>query len=281
MLNMALVVKFFELFPLAMMRLWGTVPEKPHRTFGCFGKKPKGIAVSKSGEHLIVANEESSEVVVLTMDGELVRRIKVYEPLGVAVDVNGNIWVCEPASRLKVFTEQGELIRTISLDKNPLAVAFLSNGNAVVSTTTRQVVTVTPDGQQVGIFNAYDTKQLAKHPLCDIKVSPNDEILVADFDANLIDVYSVNGKNLRSLCVHEEPGVRNPSGFAITPDGFLIVVENLGERMSIWSPDDKCIRRWGCYGNHPGQFSKPWHVAILPNNLIAVTDTRNDRIQIF
>jgi DNA-binding beta-propeller fold protein YncE len=272
------------------LRDWTSIAATPSILFESGGLSPGGIAVTKSGERLVVANCVSDQVVILTLSGKVVRVIgnsrgnghdQFNRPHGIAVDSTGNIWVADiNNNRVRVFTEQGRFVRSVPVAAGPLAVDFLSNGNAVVLTSFDKVIIFTPDGQRVRSFGGTGTGNGKFNNLYDVKVSLTDEIFVADSANHRVQVLAADGTWRRSFGGTREEMTR-PTGIALTPDSFVIVVEYSGHRISVWSPTGERVHRLGSKGSTPGQFKYPMHIAILPDGRVAVADSWNNRIQIF
>ena len=76
-------------------------------------------------------------------------------------------------------------------------------------------------------------------------------------------------------------GVKGPWGVAINQRGEIIVAEESGHCISIFSPTGEKLRSFGSEGSGPGQFNEPRGVTVDDDGNILVTDSRNDRIQKF
>jgi DNA-binding beta-propeller fold protein YncE len=270
---------------------WTRIAATPSILFEFGGSDPTGIAITKSGKHLIVASECSHQVIVLTLTGQIIsiiggthgnRQGQFNYHLAVAVEPQtGNIWVADYGNdRLQIFTEQGQFVHSISVPSGPLSVAFLSNGNVVVTMKSDELIIFTPDGQQVRRVGRYGNGNGEFNNPYDVKVSSTDEIFVANRYNHCVQVLSADGKWLRSFGGSQSK-MDSPSGLALTPDGFVVVVEWGGHCVSVWSPTGQRVHRWGSKGSTPGQFKYPWHVALLPDGRVAVADNGNDRIQLF
>ena len=76
-------------------------------------------------------------------------------------------------------------------------------------------------------------------------------------------------------------GVKQPWGLAVNQQGEVVVVENGGNCVSIFSSNGEKVRSFGSYGNGHGQFNSPCGIAIDDNGNILVVDGGNSRIQKF
>ncbi len=70
-------------------------------------------------------------------------------------------------------------------------------------------------------------------------------------------------------------------GIATAPDGTLYVADSDGNRVWHVTADAEILQVWGSYGTAPGQFNRPWDVAVDAAGDVYVADTWNHRIQKF
>ena len=75
--------------------------------------------------------------------------------------------------------------------------------------------------------------------------------------------------------------VKYPYGLALNNHGQLLVVENRGHRLSIFSGNGEDKRSFGSYGSGPDQLYGPCGVALSATGDILVCDQHNHRIHIF
>ena len=76
-------------------------------------------------------------------------------------------------------------------------------------------------------------------------------------------------------------GLKGPRGVAVNQRGDIIVVEESGHCVSIFSPAGDKIKSFGSYGSKHGQFNTPDGVAVDEADNILVVDFSNHRIQKF
>ena len=75
--------------------------------------------------------------------------------------------------------------------------------------------------------------------------------------------------------------VNRPAGLALDNDGRLLVVEQYGNCISIFSDNGQNKRSFGSYGSGPGQLNSPCGIAISTTGDNLVCDKGDNRIQIF
>jgi len=74
--------------------------------------------------------------------------------------------------------------------------------------------------------------------------------------------------------------LNRPKGVALDNHGNVYIVDNSFDNIQIFSSTGKFLLHFGSHGTKPGEFRMPTGIAI-DNNLIYVTDTQNNRIQVF
>ncbi len=78
------------------------------------------------------------------------------------------------------------------------------------------------------------------------------------------------------------PGQFNdPVRCAVGPDGRVYVVDNGNNRIQIFDPDGNYLGQWGSAGSGPGKFLNPIGIAVDANNNVYVADANNGRVQVF
>ena len=76
-------------------------------------------------------------------------------------------------------------------------------------------------------------------------------------------------------------GLKKPCGVAVNKRGEIIVAEENGHCISIFSPTGEKLRSLGSKGSGPGQFNEPSGVTVDDDGNILVADSGNHRIQKF
>ena len=68
-------------------------------------------------------------------------------------------------------------------------------------------------------------------------------------------------------------------GLAVNTDGKIAVTDREGHCAYVFDRDGNCLRKIGCQGQNPGQFTFPSGVSYVSNNEILIADQCNNRIQ--
>jgi DNA-binding beta-propeller fold protein YncE len=186
-----------------------------------------------------------------TGDGQFIN------PVGVAVDSSGNVYVAEAdTDRIQKFDSSGNFISKLDLriTANPpshyysLGVATDSIGNlyAVVYMETTTFITGPPPVPFVYKF---------------------------DSDGNFVTRWGDRGTGDAQFSA--------PRGVAADWLGNVYVADTGNNRIQKFDPNGNFITKWGSAGSEDGQFSLPNGVAVDPSGNVYVADTWNDRIQKF
>ncbi len=65
------------------------------------------------------------------------------------------------------------------------------------------------------------------------------------------------------------------------PDGRIVLLDVLLNRISIFSSNGEFVSSFGTEGNGPGEFSEPVSIAVLSNNVLAVSDNMHRKVVFF
>jgi tripartite motif-containing protein 71 len=123
-------------------------------------------------------------------------------------------------------------------------------------------------------------------------VGPDGSVYVADQYTHAIQVFGPDGTFRRELgsAGRGPGGLSSVGAVAVAPDGSVYVADG-ADRIDRFAPDGSLISSWGSSGSAPGQFrfgagggndsGAGGGIAIGPDGMVYVADTRNDRIQRF
>ena len=269
------------------------IKERPFMPLRCIGegpieekkvKYPWGIAVNDSDE-IFVSDMDNNRIVVFNEYGEFVRSFGhniLSCPTGLVVDNTGRITVINrDDGKILLFTSNGEYVRTIcdghSL-KDPRGVALDSQGNLIVCDSGNACVRfISPQGK---ILKTIGRGFVVMPNNC---VVHKDKIFVSDRDANLIKVYTDNGRFLYEFgrygtMVGELNG---PTGLVVDKTGNLLVCSLYNHTVQIFTLDGEFVTQFGKCGQELGQMRGPCSISVLKSGRIIVSEFTNDRLQLF
>ena len=169
-------------------------------------------------------------------------------PTGVAVDLNGHIWVGEAdiewyflglPSRLQEFSSAGEFLG-------------MAGGATALSA---------PEGTAVS----------------------GEKMWVANTGAGRVEEFSTAGTYLATLgsAGTGNGQFKSPRDVAVDSSGDIWVLDSGNDRVQELSSTGTYIRQFGKEGSENGQFKNPHGIAIDPSGNVWVADTGNERVQEF
>ena len=119
-------------------------------------------------------------------------------------------------------------------------------------------------------------------PLC-VAVNERNEIAVTDSSNNRVQIFSCNGKFIRSF---GKKGVKKgeficPSGIAYLINGNIVVADSVNSGLQIFTGRGEYLTQIGSKGNLDHQFNVPSGLAVDSDGNIIVADLDNELIKIF
>ena len=116
----------------------------------------------------------------------------------------------------------------------------------------------------------------------DVTVTPNDEIVIADYGNKCVVVLD-NKLNLLKVIGQGDGNSRLviPNGVAVTDNNIIAVSDRFSDQVKKYSLQGELLSVIGCWGNKNGQFTNPRGLAFNNNKLLYVVDQYNYRVQVF
>ena len=250
---------------------------------------PCDVAIGPNGE-VIIVNHAHNCVVVLDNKLNLLKVIgqgsgnsRLTYPCGVAV-TDDVIAVSEwGRHQVKKYSMRGELLSVIGRHgkgyghfNHPRGLAFNKN---------KLLYVVDGLNYRVQVFHKDDTFLFSfghigsitrqfQFPI-KIKVDPNNNVLVTDYDANAINIFTEIGQFIQTVnCNH-------PWGIVISPAGYLITDHDGDSNIiKVWSPTYQLINQFGKRGSKQGEFDNVQGLAMDSNGTIYVAEQGNNRLQV-
>ena len=116
-----------------------------------------------------------------------------------------------------------------------------------------------------------------------VVVNEKGEIIIAEYGADRVSVYSQTGEKLRSFGLrgNRQGQFRGPRGVAVDEDDNILVADSEKDRIQKFTSDGQFITAVGRVGKQPLQFNTPTGIAIHPvSKRVYVSEAYNHRVQI-
>ena len=260
-------------------------------------KMPRHIAFATTGEIVVcelnvncVTVFDSSYKHICSFGNTGSEEGKLNYSKGVAVSADNTVFVSS-IHCVKKFTLEGQFIASVGSKgsgrlqfRTPCAIAYNgTNDKVYVCDTYNHRITILNtdltfhgsfgcEGSDPGQFNRPES----------IIVDLKGNVVVADCDNHRIQVFDASGHFL-SVITHTttKQRLQAPIGVSVGPNSCLYVVEHDLNRVSFFDAGGKYIRSFGKRGDKDGEFKNPYCVAVDGEGYVHVSDTCNNRIQIF
>ena len=99
-----------------------------------------------------------------------------------------------------------------------------------------------------------------------------------EFESNPLNGANVNLKYLQTIQGEGENLLTQPRDMVMDKDGFLYVLDGREPHVFIFDPSRHLISNFGKRGQGPGEFESPAGIALGPNRVIYITDSRNSSV---
>ncbi len=233
------------------------------------------------------AEEDTGSRVMRFIVGEKPSEIPLVNPVGVAADSAGRLWVTDPGARIVHFFNFGsgktEVFGQVGDEflLAPAGVAFdRTRGRLYLSDAQLQrVFVLEPDGRPIGEIQS---PQPFLRP-GGLAVDPVGNLYVADVLAGLVKIFSPDGVFIRALGSRQGDSGRfnRPVAVAVSGQGHVAVLDAMNFRVELFGPDWEPLGVVGGLGDVPGSFARPRGVAFDSDQHIYVADAAFDNVQIF
>ncbi|MDP8967175.1 MAG: NHL repeat-containing protein [Actinomycetota bacterium] len=266
---------------------------------------PQSVAIGPDGA-VYVADQSSSVIQVFGPDGAFRREIGRAGPRpgeltsvgAITVAADNTLFVADGSNRIDRFDAAGNLLGSFGRrgtglgefnfgkgggNDAPAGGGLVTSGNLlfVSDSLNNRLQRFNLDGSGAteivppGLL--YNPRGLAVR---------GQRLIVADDKNHRLVVMDFGGRVIRT--VGSGQGARGnqfsfPFGVAIDPQGRVFVADDINQRVLRFGPqpDYKYKARWGHYGTGPGQLAFPRAIASDATGALYVTNTGNDRIDVF
>ena len=294
---------------------WGTTDSAEGEFDG-----PQGIAIDSRG-NVYIADSSNDRIQKFKHDSTFIRAWgttgsgdgEFSAPVDVAVDSSGNVYVVDFANhRIQKFTSTGTFLRSWGTDgpgdgqfENMAGVAIDSSGNVYVSDAPRgkdRIQKFTTTGTFITKWGTEGTGDGQFRGPQGLAVDQSGNVYVTDQQNHRIQRFQLSNPCPTGTS-QIEPGVCfvtkwgsfgsgagqfNASvGLGLDSSGNVYVTDQQNHRIQMFRPDGTFVRGLGSFGLDNGQLRFPLDVAvyspgiIFRDELVYVSDSHNDRIQVF
>jgi DNA-binding beta-propeller fold protein YncE len=290
----------------------GAAPACPYVTSSQIGQRgggvlrfPQSVAIGSDGS-VYVADQSSSVIQVFGPDGSFRREVgragtrpgELTSVGAITVAADNTLFVADGSNRIDRFDANGKLLHSFGRrgtgvgefnfgkgggNDAPAGGGLVTSGNFlfVSDSLNDRLQRFNLDGSGAAEIvppgRLYNPRGLAVR---------GHRLIVADDKNHRLVVMDFGGRVLRT--VGSGQGARGnqfsfPFGVAIDPQGRVFVADDINQRVLRFGPqpDYKYRARWGHYGTGPGQLAYPRAIASDGTGALYVTNTGNDRIDVF
>ena len=290
----------------------GAAPVCPYSASSQIGQRaggvlrfPQSVAIGPDGS-VYVADQSSSVIQVFGSDGSLRREIgragtrpgELTSVGAITVAADNTLFVADGSNRIDRFDAEGNLLHSFGRrgtavgefnfgkgggNDAPAGGGLVTSGNLlfVSDSLNNRLQRFNLDGSGAteivppGLL--YNPRGLAVR---------GQRLIVADDKNHRLVAMDFGGRVIRT--VGSGQGARGnqfsfPFGVAVDPRGRVFVADDINQRVLRFGPqpDYKYKARWGSYGTGPGQLAYPRAIASDATGALYVTNTGNDRIDVF
>ena len=258
--------------------------------------EPQAIALA--AEKVYIADTEAHRVLVLDLDGKIIRVWgakgdrpgQFKSPAGIAVDELGRVYVADTGNhRIQVFDADGKLVRSFGAKgsglrefEGPSGIAAQRGFLYVADTGNSRVQVLTYDGIFIRQITLKTKKDEMKEPVA-VAADVQDRAYVLDAGSNKVRVFDPDGVQLVQFGVKGKgvEGFSNPQGLAVDSRGSIYVADTGNYKLKKFNSQGKLVASLGSEGNGPGQFREPAGLAVDNDGRVFVLDAGKHTLQIF
>ena len=261
--------------------------------------EPLHLVVTRDGQ-IVVAEEGADCVTVFDHSGQKLRSFghqgsgqsKLSSPRGVALCSDNTVLVASEHC-VKKYSLDGKFIASVGTEGSG-QLEFQSPWGITINNHNRKIYVCDMDNHRIQVLNedltyhsSFGSKgsgpgQFNKPE--DIAFDSSGKMFVADRWNHRVQVFSPEGQFLYQF-KERGPGMGNlshPNSVSIDCDDFVyVLVWGVGPCVSIFDNKGKFIKSFGKKGAKAGEFSSPYGLTVDKNGYVYVSDTYNNRIQIF
>ena len=174
-------------------------------------------------------------------------------------------------------TQLGEPVRVVEVVVWPCGIAINSKQQLVLVEVGWKVMVFDKEGKKVRTI----TSEKFSQPV-GVAVDKDDNIYVSDYDKSSILKFSKEGKLIKVVGRKgTQPGEFSDLGLIKVINDKLYVCDRGNYRVQIVNTELEYVDSFGCYGDGGGQFNRPIDIAQDRAGNLYVSDSYNNRVQVF
>ena len=262
---------------------------------------PGDVAIDAEGNAWVV-DENNNRVEIFDANGAFLAKFgssgsgngQFSRPTSLAISPQGNIWVADAGNcRLEEFDAGGEfLAKTGNCGSGNgqfgalEGVAIDQLGNIWVADTYRgRIQELNEKGQFIRVVGSPGS---SAGQLCEptgIDIGPEGNIWTTEWCNNRVSVFSPEGSFIRNFGAAGTGNgqFQHPDAVSLDSRGNVWIGDQSNQRVQEFNQNGEYITQFGSAGSGNGQFSfgYPMGIAADPGGRLLVTDTGNNRVQVF
>jgi hypothetical protein len=246
---------------------------------------PVGVAVDPNGVVYVIDNHSNS-LKQFTRTGTYLTQWTVYDPLGIALGPDGNLYMTRGGGDdfVSKYTKAGELIGEWHCGTSIKGIAVDTDGSVYVADNLGPLRKYSPSGVPLAQWGTQGTGNGQFLFLDGVAVDGLGHVYTAENTNHRIQKFTTSGTYITQWGMEGSGNgqFEVPVRLVTSHDGSLVyVVDNQNSRIQVFTSDGAYVGQWGTAGGGPGQFSGPIGIAIDGPGNVFVADTNNGRIQVF
>ena len=251
--------------------------------------EPCYIAVVDKGE-LFVTEDYRYTVLdaqgqrVLTVGSEEEPSFENGDPIGIATDGEGNVYVTSDDHKLHKFNRHGEVVKSVGKEGKSVR-EFDDPCN--VRCHNHQVYVCDRNNGRVQVFDSslnfvrsFDDGPDQLEDPRDIEFDSEGNIYVVDHEKDQVLVFWKDGQYLRHFGQWDEGELSGPAGLCVRED-YVYVTEYCNHCVTVFRTSGEFVHSFGEEGSGRGELKDPFGIAIDQDGFVFVCDIGNNRIQVF
>lgn len=251
------------------------------------------VAVSGRKEVAVFNGHSGKKLFTVVKRGLL--QSAMEEPAGIALDKDSNFIITDfRLSIIQRVTLDGRVLQSVGCVGNKAAEFSYPSALAVNPVNDKIYVAEWQENNRIQILNNdlshYKmfgrTGSKAGEFLCPsgIAFDGKGNVYVADSNNARIQVFSCEGKYITEFGKwgKKEGRLGLPMGLCMDQSSnVLYITDAYNHRVSLFTTDGKFLKCFGSHGSGPGEFNKPQGIVVDEFRFVYVSDTHNNRVQVF